>query len=107
MSELTGSAISRQWYEVVYQQDSEAEDVLQMLREERVDEAIAHLAMMDEDAAETERLAGFWGRVYDAVPEHVCDWRDEDERYVIVWNPSLNYVALYAPCALTAEEREF
>lgn len=81
------------WISVVFLDGSEADEVLDLIRREGTDAAIAHLAGFD-FGEETTQAALENGYVYDTPPAGKVDRTATSEVYTLTYNPFMGHVSL-------------
>ncbi|CEG86645.1 hypothetical protein FAM15346_001125 [Propionibacterium freudenreichii] len=84
----------RRWISVVFLQDSEADEVLDMIDRDGPDAAMDHLKNWDY-GEETTSAALEDGHVYDLPPEGMLDREVRDGDYQMTYSHSFGHVGLY------------
>lgn len=101
------SEAAPRWISVVFLDGSEADEVLDLIRREGADAAIAHFAGFD-FGEETTQAALENGYVYDTPPTGKLDRTATSEVYTLTYNPFMGHVSLLreydAPPVLTDVE---
>lgn len=94
------------WYDIVFLQDDEGHEIVDLIDEQGVDAAFERLSGYDY-GAETRDTALFHGHYYDEPPGSVGDHRVENGDYVLTWHTGLGHANLLRRFGPTDEPPAF